>query len=44
MRACSQQQKLAPLAQIERCTFTTLREKLVQIARKVDRHGRYVIY
>ena len=40
----SQQQKLAPLTQIERCTLTTLREKLVQIGGRIDRYGRYAIY
>ena len=43
-RPLHQEQKLDPLAQTERWTLTTLREKLVKIVAKVVRHGRYVTF
>jgi hypothetical protein len=35
---------LALPAEIEQCSLTTLREKLVKIGTRVVRHGRYVVF
>jgi hypothetical protein len=35
---------LVPPQEVEHCSLTTLREKLVKIGAKVIRHGRYVTF
>ncbi len=44
MSAYSHKRTLASPTEVEHWSLTTLREKLVKIGAKVNRHGRYVTF